>query len=74
MGVLVANRARAILDQIDDLKRDVADATGHADGTVAIGLPVSISTYLTVGLVQSIANMMRTLIVDALAPARAEVA
>lgn len=54
VGVLVANHARSILDQVDDLKREVADATGHAEGAVAIGLPVSISAYLTVPLVQGV--------------------
>jgi LysR family nitrogen assimilation transcriptional regulator len=50
-GVLLADRARRILDEVEGARRDLAARHGQVTGRVSLGLPPSVGTVLTARLV-----------------------
>ena len=54
IGMLVADRARSILKQVDHLRLDVRDATESPSGDVTVGMPTTMALHLTVPLVQGV--------------------
>ena len=57
IGLMVADRARSVLRQIDHLKLEVAGATSKPQGHVAVGLPTTMALHLTVPLVQRVMTL-----------------
>lgn len=54
IGLMVADRARSILKQVEDLKVEVRGVTHDPHGEVTVGLPTTMALHLTVPLVQSV--------------------
>jgi LysR family transcriptional regulator, nitrogen assimilation regulatory protein len=54
VGLMVVDRSRAILKQVEQLKQEVRGSTGSPTGHVTVGLPTTMALHLTVPLVQSV--------------------
>jgi LysR family transcriptional regulator, nitrogen assimilation regulatory protein len=54
VGLMVSDRARSILKQVDHLKLEVTSAADTPRGEVTVGLPTTMALHLTVPLVQSV--------------------
>ena len=54
IGIMVADRARLILKEVDRLRLEVRGATENPLGDVTVGLPTTMALHLTVPLVQGV--------------------
>jgi LysR family nitrogen assimilation transcriptional regulator len=54
VGLIVADRARSILKQVEHLKLEVNSAAESPRGQVTVGLPTTMAMHLTVPLVQAV--------------------
>jgi LysR family transcriptional regulator, nitrogen assimilation regulatory protein len=53
-GLIVMDRAKSILKQVEHLRLEVTGAANTPQGPVAVGLPTSMAIHLTVPLVQAV--------------------